>query len=242
MSSKTGLACIILDLMNTIMYGEDRFGPEQDYLATYRAMGGRICDAHELNEIVAALLQSLEADYGDESRHTVKPAWWHLNRLLAREHPGIAEKTTERIALNLAFAWHETGYIDKDVAHALRRLSHSYSIVILSNLWGAPFFCERIIRKLELSECFQARLYSSEWQLKKPHTAFYRAALKEAGGEPANTMVVGDDWRLDIAPAKELGMESIWLDRGRNLDGSDQLVLQDLPAVADYLCPPSTHS
>ena len=59
MSSKTGLACIILDLMNTIMYGEDRFGPEQDYLATYRAMGGRICDAHELNEIVAALLQSL---------------------------------------------------------------------------------------------------------------------------------------------------------------------------------------
>ncbi len=34
-------AVVLLDLNSTFMFGEDRFGPDQDYHASYAAEGGR---------------------------------------------------------------------------------------------------------------------------------------------------------------------------------------------------------
>jgi hypothetical protein len=45
---------ILLDVNGTFMFGQDRFGPDQDYAATYRAFGGgdladnRVCELLDL--------------------------------------------------------------------------------------------------------------------------------------------------------------------------------------------------
>ena len=33
-------AALLLDMNGTCMFGHDRFGPDQDYVATYRSHGG----------------------------------------------------------------------------------------------------------------------------------------------------------------------------------------------------------
>lgn len=45
----------------------------------------------------------------------------------------------------------------------------------------------------------------------KPHHAYYRQILAEIGVEPANAIMVGDDWRNDIAPAAAVGLHTYWV-------------------------------
>ncbi|HJW82808.1 MAG TPA: HAD family hydrolase [Anaerolineae bacterium] len=49
----------------------------------------------------------------------------------------------------------------------------------------------------------------------KPNPAFFLALLRAIGAAPGETLMVGDDWRLDIAPAIELGLKTFWI---RNRD------------------------
>jgi len=47
----------------------------------------------------------------------------------------------------------------------------------------------------------------------KPHPAYFREALSAVGAEPESALMVGDDWRLDIAPAMRLGLRAYWIRR-----------------------------
>jgi len=47
-------AVVLLDMNGTFMFREDRFGPDQDYAATYRALGGRRLAAELVQAIMAA--------------------------------------------------------------------------------------------------------------------------------------------------------------------------------------------
>jgi len=45
----------------------------------------------------------------------------------------------------------------------------------------------------------------------KPHPAYYREILAKVGADPANAIMVGDDWRNDIAPAAAVGLHTYWV-------------------------------
>ncbi|MBS7644831.1 MAG: HAD family hydrolase [Candidatus Bathyarchaeia archaeon] len=47
----------------------------------------------------------------------------------------------------------------------------------------------------------------------KSEPEYYRRALKAAGGEPSSTVTVGDTLSTDIAPAKMVGLRTIWVNR-----------------------------
>ncbi len=45
----------------------------------------------------------------------------------------------------------------------------------------------------------------------KPHTAYYREILAAIDVEPARALMVGDDWKNDIAPAGKMGLYTFWI-------------------------------
>lgn len=57
---------------------------------------------------------------------------------------------------------------------------------------------------------------ASSWEAgaSKPDPAIYRLALSLAGYAPEETVMIGDRLDNDIAPAKALGMKTVWLRQG----------------------------
>jgi FMN phosphatase YigB (HAD superfamily) len=45
----------------------------------------------------------------------------------------------------------------------------------------------------------------------KPQPAYYREILEVTGSEPREALMVGDDWRNDIAPAAAAGLFTYWI-------------------------------
>ena len=48
----------------------------------------------------------------------------------------------------------------------------------------------------------------------KPQPAYYREILAAVGHAPAQALMVGDDWRNDIAPAAAAGLHTFWIAEG----------------------------
>ena len=59
---------VLLDMNGTVMFGGDRFGPGQDFAATYRALGGRRLAADAVQGTIAACYETMGAIYEDPAR------------------------------------------------------------------------------------------------------------------------------------------------------------------------------
>lgn len=55
---------------------------------------------------------------------------------------------------------------------------------------------------------------SAEAGVAKPDPAIFRIALARAGCEAAEAVMIGDRLDNDIAPAKAVGMRTVWLPQG----------------------------
>jgi putative hydrolase of the HAD superfamily len=66
-----------------------------------------------------------------------------------------------------------------------------------------------LIEKSGLNRFFKVQTISSSVKLKKPDTKIFELALKQAGHDAKNCMMVGDRLDTDIFPANTLGMTTI---------------------------------
>jgi FMN phosphatase YigB (HAD superfamily) len=86
-------------------------------------------------------------------------------------------------------------------------------LALLSNIW-VPYF--RSVHRLlgSLLDKYippELQLLSYREGLVKPELELFTRMLNRAGAEAAETLMVGDSYRNDIAPAIACGMETLWL-------------------------------
>jgi HAD superfamily hydrolase (TIGR01549 family) len=74
-----------------------------------------------------------------------------------------------------------------------------------------PIECRNSLARRGLLEYFDVVAISDELHLHKPDLAIYEWALKEAGCDPARTVMVGDRRDNDIDPANRASMRTILL-------------------------------
>ena len=60
---------LLLDMNGTFMFGHDRFGSEQDYFATYCALGGGTLSRDLVREIMTTTCDALLKDYDSQDRY-----------------------------------------------------------------------------------------------------------------------------------------------------------------------------
>lgn len=65
----------------------------------------------------------------------------------------------------------------------------------------------------------------------KPQPAYYREILSVVGRPPERAMMVGDDWRNDIAPAAAVGLHTWWIAPKETMSGDSA---PDLTLVRGY--------
>lgn len=210
---------LLLDLNSTFMFGEDRFGPEEDFHATYRSLGGTVLG----REKVAAAIRNC---YDAMSRIYQSPDHYD-------DFPSVAETlhqhgdvpSSELDLLEKVFAIHERGIIPSTYAELLFSLGKTHQLGLVSNLWSRknPWLAE--FERLGISDLFACKIFSSDSRSIKPSPALFKSALKSFPPD-ARVLFTGDNLKRDIVPAKSLGLATAWI----NPKG-------DHSPCADYILP-----
>lgn len=156
------------------------------------------CYEHRLKDAIRGTGISYPAAYAEVLRfatHTAEPI-----KAFAAAHT---------LALT---PWHsEDEFVYPEAKAVLSALHKQYKIGIIAN--QPPGTAERL-RAYGLFEDIDLIIASAEEKLSKPDPKIFSTALKRAGCAAENAVMVGDRLDNDIAPAKALGMQTLWVKQG----------------------------
>lgn len=102
-----------------------------------------------------------------------------------------------------------------DTVEALRSLSRRYRLVILSNVDDDLFALSARRLEVEFADVITAQQVGSY----KPDPRNFRRALERCGGSPERVLHVAQSLFHDIAPAKALGLTTVWVNRRHDRSG-----------------------
>ena len=106
---------------------------------------------------------------------------------------------------------HELERPDPEAESVLRLLSTRYRLGIIANQAQG---LEARLRASGILPWFSWVVSSAECGAAKPDPRIFLLAMERAGCVPEKAVMIGDRLDNDIAPAKALGMHTVWLRRG----------------------------
>jgi FMN phosphatase YigB (HAD superfamily) len=110
----------------------------------------------------------------------------------------------------------------RDVLASMRE---RYKIGVVSNFYGN---LDLVLAEAGLGEHVDMIADSSRLDIFKPDAGIYQAALTGLGVSPGEAAMVGDSLDKDCAPAKRLGLTTVWL---RHREAAQ---VKDVEGVADF--------
>jgi HAD superfamily hydrolase (TIGR01549 family) len=115
---------------------------------------------------------------------------------------------------HLAWLWYEplskVGRIETKTAETLAALKNlGLKLGILSNTFINSSSLEKHLDQLGVLDYFSVRLYSYEFNFRKPDTRIFKAAAHRIGETLENILFVGDRIDKDIRPALKAGMAAV---------------------------------
>ena len=122
------------------------------------------------------------------------------------------EEENVRKAINIFFKDYIRSLRRRNCAtRTLKKLSKDgYALGLISNFTYAPVI-HAGLRKLNLSQFFNAILVSEDVGWRKPHPRIFKEALKRLDKKADQTVFVGDSPVEDIKGAKDVGMRTIFV-------------------------------
>lgn len=129
-----------------------------------------------------------------------------------------------------------------DTTAALRRLQQRYRLVILSNVDDDLFAHSARLMGIRFDDVITAQQCGSY----KPALNNFEIMLRRVGVPKAQVLHVAQSLFHDHAPAKQLGLTTVWVNRRAGKSGTGatppahatpDLTVNNLAELADYLCP-----
>ena len=123
----------------------------------------------------------------------------------------------------------------KDTLISLKGLG--LKLGILSNTFVNAHSLEKHLKQLGLLDFFSVRMYSYQFDFRKPDTRIFKIAAERIGEQAENIMYVGDRIDKDIIPALKIGMHAVLKDAYTNAgktppDGAFKITqISELPAL-----------
>lgn len=195
---------VLLDLNGTFMFGHDRFGPDQDYFATYRRHGGMQLDRMAVMRTMDRCLTELLRVYEDPAHVDDFPTLPETFTTFA------GAQADDLPALCATFAAHELGQVPPAHATMLQQLSTSHRLGVVSNICGDPAIWRAHFTAVGLASVFTSTVFSSEGRSVKPSRRLFLQALRAFPGA-RHVLFVGDSWERDMVPARQLGWGTAWI-------------------------------
>lgn len=123
------------------------------------------------------------------------------------------------------------------VTGALKELHQQFLCCIASNARGPEASTlGMVLERVELAQYIGHVFTAQELGAPKPEARFYHSLLYKLMLKPHECVMVGDDYAVDIAGAKAVGMKTIWFTERTNREARDADVVigsmkELLPAI-----------
>ena len=196
---------ILLDMNSTFMFGEDRFAAGTDFFATYRRLGGARLDSAAVNSAIRNCYLGMSKVYEDPARVDNFPTLAEGLREYA------ATQDVDLPLLEAVFAYHELGRIPPAYAACLMRLSYSHRLGLISNIWAKKADWLTEFERAGIGDIWQTCTFSSDGRSIKPAHTLFQAAIAAFHAPLTDFVFIGDSLRVDIEPAKALGLATVWI-------------------------------
>lgn len=197
---------ILLDLMDTLMFGGNRFSEEQDYAQTYRRLGGKYHSDREVQWVIHQVYETMSEHYADPAYHeNFRPASTYLIETL----DALGLPQTDAARLHNVFAHHELGHVPDGHCQALQQLAKTHRLGLVSNLWSEKALFVRAFRRCHIHHLFDTLVFSSDHSLIKPSPKLFQKALDQFDTPTHRVLFVGDSPERDMATAEALGMGTL---------------------------------
>jgi putative hydrolase of the HAD superfamily len=150
---------------------------------------------------------------------------------------------------DFAWLWYEplskVATIEPTAKGTLAKLRNlGLKLGILSNTFIAGHSLERHLEQVGLLDFFPLRIYSYEFNFRKPDLRIFKIAAERIGEAPENILYVGDRIDKDIEPALKVGMQPVlkaaYTNAGKTPpDGAWKIThLSELPTLIEKLNTP----
>lgn len=115
---------------------------------------------------------------------------------------------------HFAWLWYEPlskiATFEPDIKETLTKLKNSgLKLGILSNTFVSADSLDRHMLQVGILDFFEPRLYSYQFDFRKPDPRIFRIAAERIGENPHNILFVGDRIDADIKPALKTGMQAV---------------------------------
>jgi putative hydrolase of the HAD superfamily len=115
---------------------------------------------------------------------------------------------------HFAWLWYEplskVGKVEPNIAETLTKLKElGVKLGIVSNTFVNGSSLEKHLEQLGILDFFSVRVYSYEFDFRKPDTRIFEAAAERIGEKLENILFVGDRIDKDIKPARKTGMNTV---------------------------------
>lgn len=125
------------------------------------------------------------------------------------------------------------------VKETLPDLYKQYTCIIASNTSVSSIQVIRFaLKKLQINSYFKYIFTQNELGYAKPNTKFFTNLFKFINISASETCMIGNSYRLDITPAKELGLKTILLtSKSGEFPNADYITnnFKDIPKLLDKL-------
>jgi len=171
----------------------------------------------------------LRQDFHQKSNFSRKALWQavysHYKRKPAPEFLVEAERNYWEMVKSKTRVFPETEAV-------LKKLVSEYRLAMITNTQGQHNSEKhRHTQFPELEYFFEVIIIAGEFGVPaKPNREPFLICLEELGIDPAEAIYVGDDWRIDICGAKEVGIQPVWLQH-RSVSRKWPLVETSVPVI-----------
>ena len=198
-SSSPDLPFVFFDLGQTLIDECDYIAYfDQKFLELLNGFGARI-DRRNYQAVRNSIIRDRKIGHG-----SVKELVIEVCRMLSP--PGYERVIVNRLEPHIKQGRRDLFKFFKDAEPTLRTISEYCEMGIIAN---QSEDVADLIQKSGFGELFKVRIISFSVKLKKPDLSIFELALKQAGRNAEDCIMVGDRLDTDICPANKLGMTTI---------------------------------
>lgn len=216
---------LLLDMNNTFMFNEDRFGEKEDYSKYYQSMGGQL-SADSINNLIRKVFAYLNEKYPDEAYRHCFPS---LEKAIdACTNTELSDSEKEKIIET--FSFHEHGEIPDDYVNCLKRLNKYFILSLVIDIWAPKNRWINTFQRFGLWELFSAHSFSSDHGMVKPSPKPFEIVVDKLDIPKQNCLMVGDSARRDLGGAEAAGLDCVLVGVEK-----DEKALACFPTLLDFL-------
>ena len=200
----TGKQALLLDMNSTFMFGEDRFGEDEDFSAHYYKLGGGLA-RNEVNGLIRTAYHYLDSRYPNVTYRDRFPS-------VASAIQAVSEFQIDRAEMDRlvdTFAHHELGHIPGEYIDTLHKLHKRFRLALVIDIWSPKTAWLETFEQAGINKLFCAASFSSDHGVVKPSPKPFERVLTQLGITKAQAIVIGDSPRRDLGGAQNAGIDCI---------------------------------